>query len=133
MKLKLRSLTESDYETLLDWWDFWKFNAVPYDFLPKTAYMITHNGIDVIAGFIYETNSKVCWIEFVVSNPNIKDRDLRKRAKIHLISILSELALQKGFRYIYANLKDKHLIKTYLDCGFLKGDSDYQEMIRVLY
>ena len=132
MELQLRKFKKEDYKTILNWWKFWKFSAVPFDFLPETGYMLTYNGEDVIAGFLYKTNSKVCWIEFIVSNPKIKDRSLRKSSKIHLISILSEMAKDYDFKYIYANLKDKHLINTYLQCGFTTGDSGYQEVVKTL-
>ena len=61
MKLKLRRLEESDYDTLVTWWKDWKWEAPPGDFLPENGtggFMVSNNDSDICAGFIYLTNSK---------------------------------------------------------------------------
>ena len=81
---------------------------------------------------VYFTNSKAAWIEFIVSNFNYRGDD-RHEALEFLINSLIEIIKQTGdFKYIYTSLKSKSLIDRYSNCGFQKGDSNCQEMIRIL-
>jgi hypothetical protein len=43
---------------------------------------------------------------------------------------LEELAKINGKKYIYSSLKNESLINAYMDCGFVKGSSNTQEMIK---
>ena len=63
-KLVCRVLNENDWETLVSWWGAWPGWPEPpmRDFLPDNGtggLMIEKNGIPIVAGFLYQTNSKV--------------------------------------------------------------------------
>lgn len=128
-----RIVTEDDYNNILcGWWKDWRWTPPPFDFLPKTGIIVSKDGIDVCAGFIYFTNSKVAWLEFIVSNFNYKEKD-RGEIINFTINILSELAKDNGFDYLYASLKNKSLIERYKQNGFEQGDSNCQEMIKKVW
>lgn len=128
-----RIVTEDDYNNILcGWWKDWRWTPPPFDFLPKTGVIVSKDGIDVCAGFIYFTNSKVAWLEFIVSNFNYKEKD-RGEIINFTINILSELAKDNGFDYLYASLKNKSLIERYKQNGFKQGDSNCQEMIKKVW
>lgn len=128
--MKTRIVKEDDYNNILcGWWKDWRWTPPPFDFLPKTGVIVSKDGVDVCAGFIYFTNSKVAWLEFIVSNFNYREKD-RGEIINFTINILSELAKDNGFNYLYASLKNKSLIERYKENGFEQGDSNCQEMIR---
>ena len=56
----------------------------------------------------------------------------RKEAIHLLIMNLEELAKINGKKYIYSSLKNESLINAYMDCGFVKGSSNTQEMMKRL-
>ncbi len=130
-------LSFGDYETLCEWGEYWRFPLPPKDFLPHSG--ILFNGIlvyreeqELCAGFIYETNSAVCWMEYIISNPYVRDRDLRKECINYLIDCLSEMARNKGFKYIFTTVKNENLINKYIDNGFVEGTKGSTEMIKIL-
>jgi hypothetical protein len=127
-----RYLTESDYDNiLLNWWKDNRFPAPLKEMLPENGtggIMVSSNGIDVCSGFIYMTNSKCAWLEFIVANFEYRESD-RADAIRFLIHALVEIARESGFQYIYTTVKNNSLIEKYQDCGFMKGDSNSQEMI----
>jgi len=133
--MNARILNIDDYDqTLRWWWESWGWDAPSKDFLPEDGtggVMISSNGIEICAGFIYFTNSKAAWIEFVISNKEYKEDD-RREALALLINCLSTIAEDKKIKYIYTSLKSKSLIDIYSNCGFIKGDSNCQEMIKIL-
>jgi len=79
--MNTRTLTESDYEILTDWWKAWGWPIVVKDMLPDNGtggIMIEHEGENVVAGFLYWSNSKMVWLDWIISNPKI-NRDRNRR------------------------------------------------------
>lgn len=133
MKFKLRRLEDSDYDNLVKWWKDWKWDAPPKDFLPENGtggFMVSNDDSDICAGFIYLTNSKIAWIEFIISNKQYKGKD-RKDAIQFLINSLSAVAKESNAKYGYAVLKNKSLMKYYENSGFFKSDENITEMLTV--
>lgn len=133
--MDVRFLIDSDYEILVDWWKDWRWDAPPRDMLPQDGVgglMVSKDGVDICAGFIYFTNSKTAWIEFIVSNFKYKEKD-RKQALEFLISSLVDVTRDvNNCKYIYTSLKSPSLIKRYENCGFKSGSTSCTEMIMTI-
>lgn len=126
----IRLLTEDDYPVLCEWWKFWRFPAPPREFLPNNGtggIMISKDGIDICAGFLYGTNSRLAWLEYIVSNP--KYRDNRAGAIQYLISELTRLAKETGYGAVFTSVKNENLVKHYEACGYFKGSNNTYEMV----
>lgn len=129
-----RILKEEDYKELVSWWRWWRFAPPAQEILPNNGtcgIMISKDGINICAGFIYFTNSAICWVEFIVSNPDYRESD-RKEALTTLINELGNIAKQKGFKVVYTNLKNASLVNHFTDCEYIKGSTETIEMIKLL-
>ena len=93
--------------------------------------MVSKDGVGICAGYIYFTNSKAVWIEFIVSNIEYKELD-RKDAIKFLIDTLSEYGKENGAKYAYVSLRNEALINKYMECGFQKGSVGCTELVKVL-
>ena len=94
--------------------------------------MVYKGDTEICAGFVYFTNSKTAWIEFIVSNFQYKDKD-RHEAIEMLINVLTKIVQDMGeYKYIYTSLKSKSLIDRYANCGYQLGSTNCNEMIKVL-
>lgn len=134
MEFKVRFLNEGDYEVLCGWWKAWRWSAPPRDFLPENGcggLMVEKDGILVVAGFLYFTNSAVAWSEFIVSNFEYKDKDRKEAIKI-LIYELGALAKSKGSKYVYTVVKNPNLKNAYREMGFVDGSVKVDEMVMKL-
>jgi hypothetical protein len=84
--MKIRWISNDDYATLVEWWKFWRFVPPTQEILPNnglSGLVVTDENDNMIcAGFLYATNSPIAWIEFIVSNPNVKDKKIRKERVI---------------------------------------------------
>ncbi len=133
MIFNLRPLIESDYEDiLLGWWNSWGFSAPPKDFLPDNGtggIMVLDGDTPVCAGFLYTTNSKVVWVDWIVSNKEYRKKPHRKDGLNLLIQTLTNTAKDKKYKYVYANNNNTYLIDTFLSNGYLKG-SKSTELIK---
>jgi hypothetical protein len=135
--MELRAVKYSDYEQLKKWWDYWKFPAPDMCILPKydnettTGIMVTKNGVDVCAGFLYETNSALCWVEFIVANPNV-EKEERGECLDKLIQEFTIEAQSLGFGAIFASIKHPSLLDRYIKAGYTIGTTNTNELIKIL-
>lgn len=136
MELIIRELNETDYDNILvDWWKQWGWEPPQKDFLPndgKGGVIVYDDETPICAGFMYITNSKVAWVDWIISNKNYTKKPQRKDAIKLLVSALTVICEKSGCKYSYALIKNESLIKTYQDLGYTKGSSYVGEMIKVL-
>ena len=135
MELNLTPLKYEDYDDiLLGWWKQWKWTPPARDFLPQNGIgglMVWDGKTPVCAGFIYNTNSQVSWIDWIISNKEYRKTPQRQDALELLILTLGEICKKDENKYAYALLRHKELIKTYEKLGFNAGDTYTQEMIKI--
>tara|TARA_R110002012_G_scaffold168363_4_gene331832 strand:+ start:1011 stop:1415 length:405 start_codon:yes stop_codon:yes gene_type:complete len=134
MKFTTRPLTAEDYEaTLVGWWKAWEWEAPLRDFLPQNGeggIMVMDDDTPVCAGFIYNTNSKVAWVDWIISNKDYKES--RSEAIVLLIETLTSIAKNLDNNYAYALIKHEGLINTYKSLGYMQAENYNTEMIKKL-
>lgn len=136
MELFIRELNETDYdEILVGWWKQWEWTAPQKDFLPndgKGGIIVYDDETPICAGFMYITNSKVAWVDWIISNKEYTKKPQRKDAIKLLVSALTDICKNTGSKYSYALIKNRNLIEMYESLGYIKGDSYTGEMIKIL-
>lgn len=128
----VRMLTEEDYPVLCRWWSWFRFPAPPQDCLPGNGtggIMVMKDGVNICAGFIYFTNSKLSWIEFVVSNNEYRENN-RAEALQFLINELTGIAQRQGYKAVFSSVKNQNLINHFDTCGFTQNKNS-TEVIKV--
>lgn len=94
--MECRKFVTKDFTELAAWGKSWGANYDQAQF-PKTGFIVP----GVAAYFLYSTDSKVCWLENLVSNPLVT-RDQRDRALDLLTRALVQAAKTAGFTVAYA-------------------------------
>lgn len=133
-KLIFRPLNEGDYETICSWWKWWRWTVLPKDFLPNNGeggFMIEKNNIPIVSGFLYLTNSKGAMLEWIVSNPEYKDKD-RKQAIEKLLIDVEEFCKSINIKYIFSIGRSKHLMDTHEKLGWHIDKKPSHEIIKKL-
>ena len=131
--LLIRKLIESDYDTLVEWFKWFRFTVPPKEMLPQNGCggIMVHKEVDICAGFIYRTDSQICWMEFIISNPNYRESDRAEAIKF-LIESLSSIAKSMGYSIIFTSVKEEHLINHLKKCGFTIEKGTSKEMVKAL-
>jgi hypothetical protein len=132
MELQVRGLQESDWENLQSWWKWWRWPEVSKETLPLNGLggLMVYKGDTLIAsGFLYLSNSKVAWLDWVISNPNYKETD-RKQAIELLINSLEEVARQQDYSIIISITKSKPLIETHKKLGYTVDEKPSYEITK---
>ena len=131
MKLKARKLTNEDYDILVEWWKSWpNWEPLSKDLLPENGtggIMIEREGEPLIAGFLYATNSNICWMEWIVSNPKQKDKS---EAISLLISSLEKWGKDAGFKVVLSIGRSKNLINEHKKLGYTVDNNPSYEIIK---
>lgn len=131
MEFNIRQLEYQDYDTLVKWWNDWGLDAPSKDFLPEDGIggiMIVDKDTPVCAGFIYNTNSKVAWVDWIVSNTQYRGE--RKEAILLLIDSLTNICKNTGSKYVFSNNNNRFLINYFIKSGYIKGCENSVELIK---
>mgnify|MGYP003632375091 CR=1 FL=1 len=135
MELSIRKLEESDWDTLVSLWSMWpewKKTIPTKDLLPENGtggYIVEKGDEAVMAGFLYTTNSKVAWVEWIVSNKDYRGND-RKEALELLISGIEHVAKESGYSIILSIARSKGLIHTFKELNYTVDDSPSFEVAK---
>jgi len=133
-KLVFRDLTDVDWDTLVSWWEWWRWPTMPKYILPKIGtggIMIEKNNTPIVAGFLYETNSKVLILEWVVSNPKYKETDRQEAIEL-LIKESERRAKKLNYKYMFSVGRNKHLIDTHEKLGWSIDHRNSHEITKKL-
>ena len=130
MELNVRALQESDWENMSSWWKWWRWPEVSKETLPLNGcggIMVCKGEIPIAAGFLYLSNSKVAWLDWIVSNPQYRELD-RKDALEMLIITLEEVAKQQDYNIIISIARNKSLINIHKKLGYTVDEKPSYEI-----
>ena len=134
-KLITRNLKESDWDTLVKWWDSWPdWTAPSKDFLPDDGtggLMVEKNGRPIVAGFIYKTNSSSVLLEWIVSDPEYRDNDRNEAIEL-LIKGVENVCKKQGIKYVFSIGRNKNLIETHKKLGYQIDDKPSHEIVKII-
>tara|TARA_R110001606_G_scaffold204375_1_gene352345 strand:+ start:38 stop:445 length:408 start_codon:yes stop_codon:yes gene_type:complete len=132
MKLKARTLLEQDYSMLEKWWLGWGWPVVSKEILPDNGtggVMIEHEGKPIVAGFIYWSNSGMCWFDWVISDPKGNKR-ARPFAVKFLIETVEKMVKDAGKKCIMSISRSNSLLKIHKKLGWTIDKTSSHEMIK---
>ena len=132
--MNTRTLIESDYEILSDWWKAWGWPIIVKDMLPDNGtggIMVENKGESIVAGFLYWSNSKMVWLDWIISNPKI-DKDIKQEAIKKLIFTAELMVKEAGSKYMMSISRSKSLLKIHKELGWTIDPDSSHEMIKVI-
>ena len=130
MKLESRQLKESDWETLQSWWKAWGWPEMSKDLMPLYGLgglIIEKEGKPIASGFLYLTNSKVAWTEWIVSDPEYREHDRIDALKL-VVEGLEKVAIQAGCTIVLSVGRNKGLLNIHKELGYTVDDSPSYEI-----
>ena len=133
--MNVRLLKDEDWETLCKWWEAWpEWINPPKSFLPdngKGGLMVEKDGKPIVAGFIYLTNSDACLLEWIVSDPEYREKD-RKEALELLIIKAEQTCKDLGKIHMFSIGRNKSLMEIHKKLGWHVDKKPSYEIIKNL-
>ena len=130
MKLESRQLKESDWETLQSWWKAWGWPEMSKDLMPLDGLgglIVEKANKPIASGFLYLTNSKVAWTEWIVSDPEYREHDRIDALKL-IVEGLEKVAIQAGCTIILSVGRNKGLLNIHKELGYTVDDDPSYEI-----
>ena len=131
-KLNFRPLEEEDYEIICKWWRWWRWPELPRTALPnngKGGFMVEKNNIPIVSGFLYISNSKMAMLEWIVSNPDYREKDRQKAIEL-LINKVESFCKDLDVKHVITLGRNKHLIETHKRLGWHVDEKPSYEIIK---
>lgn len=119
---------QSDYLKVSAWWEKQGWPSIPLEMLPKTGFIMEDAEGGLCAGWLYKTDSKFAWLEWIVANP-ARPFELRGRALDVLMLRLVETARSSGFKAVFSSINNERLINRYKKHGFKETEKSMTNMI----
>lgn len=130
MELNIRSIQESDWEMLQLWWKAWGWPEMSKDLLPLNGLgglIVEKQNKPIAAGFLYLTNSKVAWTEWIVSDPDYREDD-RVESLTMLVRGLEEVAVSTGYKIVLSVGRNKGLLNIHKELGYTVDEKPSYEI-----
>src|ERR1700677_5048562 len=103
-----------DYETLNKWLVGHNKPILSQDLYSDSGFMVN----ELVAGFLYKTNSSICLVENFVSDP-ASEKNERRRAINTLFETIIKEAKDLKFKMIFTAVELNSLHKNLIDIGFV--------------
>jgi hypothetical protein len=123
----VKPFTLEHYSEVHGWWEAHGWAPIALDSLPSTGFIVE----GVCAGFLYSTDSNMCILEWVISNPNAS-KEARSEGLDDLIDALLKAAHDKKYKMVFTSVSHPKLMKRYTEFGFKKTESEMTNMLKVL-
>ena len=111
-KYNSRPIEVEDYAILMKWWKSYDGIEIPdSSILPNNGlggFLIEKEGKMIAAAYLYLTNSAVGYIDFLISDPNYKNKD-KYNMIMKLQDACTEELLREGCRIVWAMTSYDHL------------------------
>lgn len=117
-----------DYETVCGWWEAWGWPAMPLGSLSGCGVVVSVDGVDMCAAWLYRTDSDLALAEWFISNRTAKKG--RKEAMSLLIETLCQLAQRMGARCLISTVRNASLIRALRAHGFGGEEGQMTNLVR---
>ena len=102
------------------------------DMLPDNGtggFIVEKDKTPIVAGFLYTTNSKVGWMEWIVSDKNYKNKDKKDAIEL-LITGMEHVARSSGCKIILSIGRNKSLINSHKQLGYMVDSKPSYEIVK---
>lgn len=126
--MEIRPYKSDDYDKIKGWWESYGWPPVQPHMLSSTGMVVE----DLCAGWLYQTDSSIALLEWVVGNP-AADKEERGKAIDFLIETATKLAKLNGFKLMFTFTNSKKLINRMNENhSFIITDTNMTNLVRGL-
>jgi len=132
-ELYSRVITAKDYPIISKWYLDWNFADLTTQpkILPKVGFIVSDkDGNDIIACFVYLTDSCFAHPEWIISDKNYKNRKNRLLAFRKLFEEVEAYAKQNDKELLLMSVKDRSLLKSLVSINFTTADIGMTNLIK---
>lgn len=122
------------YKRLQAWWDehqAFDGNHIPYNSTPNRIFTVSNDSIDLYSIGIIVTDTDICWVGWITSNPKAKPKEKIGALK-YLYEIISIVMKSQGFESMVSHAKLNSLMTALDESGFTSVEKNTNFYIKNL-
>jgi len=125
-KINVRKIELEDYEYINKWWVEQGFRALDKSILPMDGLggIIIEKNKPIAVGYLYLTNSKMGYIDNLISNPKYVSKD-RFNIILELMAACKKMAEDVGCLDTWAITNNKGILKRCKKLGYNVTETNY--------
>ena len=125
-KINIRKIELKDYEYINKWWVEQGFQPVSVEVLPMNGLggLIVEKEKPIAAAYLYLTNSKMGYIDNLISDPKYKSKD-RFDVILELMAACKKMAEDVGCLDMWAITNNKGILKRCKTLGYNVTETNY--------
>ena len=128
--IEWRIITEKDYyDILVKWWTDWGWDYYPLLSDCPRGYIVSKDGVDTYASFLYYSGTSIAWLGFTISNKNATVEQ-KRGCFSKLMEVITIIAKNNGVKTIFANAQGKDYRNTLIKNDFIIGDTGVTHLIK---
>ena len=131
----IRAIKEKDYELIDTWWEGNGYDPPPRELLPENGLhglMICKDKKPIACTYLYLTNSKMGYCDYLIANPNYKSKD-RFKIITKLMVAAVETAYSIGVLDFWFITNNKNMIKRCKELDVHVSESTYNLILPLRY
>ena len=114
-------------DAMFSWYEGHGWPSLPKAMFPTVGFVVE----GLCAGWLYQSDSVVCWFEWIVSNPEAEKRQVHKAlAELYDHAIIQSEEL--GYSSIFSSFNHKGLIRLAEKKGFQVTDTNMTNLVRTI-
>ena len=131
-KINIRKIQLEDYEFINRWWDEQGFVPLEKDILPMNGLggIIIEKDKPIAAAYLYLTNSKVGYIDNLITDPKYVSKD-RFDIILMLIQACEQMANDVGCLEIWAMTESEGIIQRCKALGYSTSERNFARIFSV--
>ena len=129
--LRWEKFTIDHYPVVEQWWRDWGWAAVLPSMLSDDGIIVYRDDKPIYAGWIYFTQTSLCWFEFVVSDKNATKEE-KKGGVDYLIQTAETIMKYNGASMIWHQTNNESLIHILKRNGWVEGDLNCTQVCKRL-
>lgn len=118
---------EAHSQSIQKWGLKYGFPLPAQEILPETGFIVE----DLACGFLYKTNSKLAWLEWVFSNPE-KPKEDRAKALDLIFKTIEQEAKSQGFLVLFSAAAISGYAQVLQRNGFQETDKNVSHHIKLI-
>lgn len=125
--MQVKSISQDDYKEICEWWKEHKWPVIDTASLSKNGFIVNDNE-NLLAGWVYSTDSNIVWVEFIVANPKIKG-ERRDQAFDLFFKEVRKFCKENNYSFMFTSVQHPKLMTRLEKTGFNKTDDNMTNFI----
>ncbi len=129
MTVTIKQYKPSFYQTAVNWWKGNNWPSIPEKDLPTLGFVSFYDETPVAVAWLYQTDSAYCLLEWMVSNPEFREKETRGKAIDGLLHAMLDAASKLGFTKVFTSTRAGKYVSRLEAQGFAVTEKNMINLI----